>query len=257
MSKVNGKAVWFEVVTPDGEATARFYSEAFGWKPIMMPMADGAYTMFQAGEHRPQCGIDTWKPGQPAHWVGYIEAGDIEEALERVKKHGGTVIPDPRGTGEVIDAPGVGKMAQVKDPQGGMFYVFQGNEHDDSPYDSAPGKFHWFELTVPDAKAVLPFYKAVFDYDIESADMGTGIYHVFNSGGESRAGTMDSPAPGMPPAWTPYVNVDDVDATIARVVKLGGSSLFEPMDVPDIGRIGMIADPHGAVIGVMTPPARG
>lgn len=257
MSKVNGKVVWYEIVTPDGDATARFYGETFGWKPITMPMSGGAYTMFQAGEHRPQCGIDTWKTGQPAHWVGYIEAGDIEAALARVKKNGGTVIPDPRGTSEIIDAPGVGRMAQVKDPQGAMFYVFQGNEHDDSPYDSQVGKFHWFELTVPDAKAVLPFYAAVFGYDVESTEMGDGIYHVFNSGGQSRAGAMDSPAPGMPPAWTPYIHVDDVEATIERVVKNGGTSCMPPFDAPGVGRIGMIADPHGAMLGIITPPAEG
>lgn len=249
MSDVFGKAVWYEVVTPDREATTRFYSEVFGWKPVSMNMGNGDYTMFQAGEHRPQCGIADWKPETQGYWVGYVEAGDINAALERVKQHGGTI------NGDVIHAPGVGKMAPVADPQGGAFFLFEGEQADTSPFDSAPGKFHWFELMVPDAEAVLPFYRGVFNYDIQTMPMESGPYHVFNSGGTSRAGVMSIPAEakGMPALWQPYINVDDLDATIERAIKNGGTMCMEPIDVPYVGRMTVIADPHGAMLGVMTP----
>jgi predicted enzyme related to lactoylglutathione lyase len=249
MSNSIGKPVWFEVVTPDAEATTRFYSEVLGWTPVSMNMGGGSYTMFQSGENRPQSGIADWKPEGQGYWVGYLEAGDINAALERVKKHGGKI------NGDVIHAPGVGKMAPVSDPQGGAFFIFQGEQLDDSPYDSAPGKFHWFELMVPDAEAVLPFYRGVFNYDIETMPMESGPYHVFNSGGTSRGGAMSIPdnAKGMPALWQPYVNVDDVDAAVERVIKNGGTACMEAMDVPYVGRLCIVADPHGAMIGVMTP----
>lgn len=250
MSDVFGKPVWFEIVTADPEASKRFYGEVIGWKTSEMPMGDESYTMFQAGSHQPQCGIAGWKPEGHGYWAGYLEAGDIDAAIGRVKANGGTVL------GDVITAPGVGKMAPVKDPQGAAFFLFEGERSDTSGYDSKPGKFHWFELMVPDIDAVLPFYKAVFGYEVQSMDMGNGIYHVFNSGGESRGGGMSMPKGdhNIPPHWLPYVHVDDIDAAYGRAQKLGAQTYMAPFDVPDIGRMAIVGDPQGATIGIITPP---
>lgn len=252
MSDVNGKVVWYEIVTPDREATTRFYSEVIGWKVSEMEGPGGEpYAMLGApGEAMPQCGVDTWQKDASAHWVGYFEAGEIEAAMKRVRDNGGEII------GEVQTMPGTGKMVKFADPAGATAFLFEGEQKDSSGYDSKPGKFHWYELMVPDAEKVLPFYRAVFGYDIQAMDMGPGgTYHVFESGGESRAGTMTIP-PGMemPTAWTPYVHVADLDAALKRVEQQGGTAT-PAMDVPDVGRMAHIVDPTGAVLGLITPPA--
>jgi len=250
MSDVHGKVVWYEIVTPDREVTKRFYSEVIGWKTTEMDGPGGEpYVMFHAPDERPQCGIDTWKTGRPSRWVGYIEAGEIDAAVERVKANGGEVL------GDVETMPGVGKMVEITDPAGARVYLFEGEEKDASGYASAPGKFHWFELMVPDAEAVLPFYRAVFGYDVQPMDMGpSGTYYVFESGGEARAGAMSIP-PGVeePTAWTPYVHVEDLDAALKRVEANGGKAT-PVMDVPDVGRMANVVDPTGAVVGLITPP---
>ena len=50
-----------------------------------------------------------------------------------------------------------------------------------------------------------------------------------------------------PPMWLYYVTVDDVDAAVAEVKKLGGQVLNGPMEVPDGGRIAQCVDPQGAL----------
>jgi predicted enzyme related to lactoylglutathione lyase len=55
---------------------------------------------------------------------------------------------------------------------------------------------------------------------------------------------------GQPPAWTTYVSVEDADATAAAVGEAGGNLLVGPMDVMDLGRTAVFADPSGAVFGV-------
>ncbi len=45
----------------------------------------------------------------------------------------------------------------------------------------------------------------------------------------------------------------DADQTAAAVERAGGSVLLPPMDVLDVGRMGIFADPTGAVIGVWEP----
>ncbi|MEW5916661.1 MAG: VOC family protein, partial [Gemmatimonadota bacterium] len=53
--------------------------------------------------------------------------------------------------------------------------------------------------------------------------------------------------------WLGYVAVPNVDATIEQAVKLGGSVVMSPMDIPMVGRSAVIADPQGAAIGIFTP----
>ena len=58
---------------------------------------------------------------------------------------------------------------------------------------------------------------------------------------------------GQPPAWLNYVSVADADATSGRRATAGGKSLVEPMDVLDVGRMSIIADPTGAALGLWQP----
>src|ERR687896_53359 len=55
---------------------------------------------------------------------------------------------------------------------------------------------------------------------------------------------------GIPSVWTTYLATDDVDATAAKARDAGGNVMMEPFDVLDAGRMTMIQDPTGAVVGV-------
>jgi len=64
------------------------------------------------------------------------------------------------------------------------------------------------------------------------------------------AGIMDGSAylpKDVPSAWEVYIGVDDVDASVARAVELGGTVLQAAEDAP-FGRIAKIADPTGGTI---------
>jgi predicted enzyme related to lactoylglutathione lyase len=56
------------------------------------------------------------------------------------------------------------------------------------------------------------------------------------------------PGTGMPPAWSSYVLVDDVDAAAKRCAAAGGRVLRAPGDIPGVGRFAVLADPWGAVL---------
>jgi predicted enzyme related to lactoylglutathione lyase len=53
--------------------------------------------------------------------------------------------------------------------------------------------------------------------------------------------------------WSTYVNVDDADKVVAKVGDAGGMVFVAPMDVMEVGRMAVFADPAGAVIGVWQP----
>jgi hypothetical protein len=60
---------------------------------------------------------------------------------------------------------------------------------------------------------------------------------------------------GAPPmaVWNTYVQVESADETAAKVAAAGGSTLSEPFDVMDAGRMAVFTDPEGAVFCVWQP----
>ncbi|MGI8939003.1 MAG: VOC family protein [Iamia sp.] len=111
----------------------------------------------------------------------------------------------------------------------------------------------WTDLASPDPAASQEFYGALFGWDFEENPTdGGGTYVMCTKGGKSAAGMMQlseqMAAAGMPPVWSTYVTVDDIEATAAKVEPAGGRVMQPPMDVMDNGRMAVLADSTGAMI---------
>ncbi|NKJ77016.1 VOC family protein [Rhizobium ruizarguesonis] len=120
------------------------------------------------------------------------------------------------------------------------------------------GKFIWCELMTPDTSAAAKFYSSVVGWTTSEMKMeGMPTYTIFEANGIGIAGLMEFPAElegkGIPPNWTGYVDVDDVDQSAKDFAANGGSVRRPPEDIPTIGRFAVVADPHGAVLCIMTP----
>lgn len=112
-----------------------------------------------------------------------------------------------------------------------------------------PGVPCWVDTWQDDAAAAKSFYGELFGWEIADGPE----YGMARHRGRDVAG-FGSPAPeGVAPQWTTYVWVDDVDATAAKAREAGGSVLTEPFDALDGGRMAIISDPFGAVLGVWRP----
>jgi predicted enzyme related to lactoylglutathione lyase len=117
----------------------------------------------------------------------------------------------------------------------------------------APGTPSWTDLASPDLAASRQFYGTLFGWEFEDQDTGDpdNPYVMARLRGKDVAGMMklsaEMQAGGMPPVWSTYVTVSDVEATAAKAKELGGAVLSEPMDVMDVGRMAVLADPTGAV----------
>ena len=112
--------------------------------------------------------------------------------------------------------------------------------------------FIWHDLMTPDVAAAKTFYGAVvgWTFSEEFPD-----YIVLNVGKAGVGGIMKTPPEmkSMPPVWTGYIHTPDVDAACKQVAALGGKIMREAWDVPDVGRMAVIADPSGAGIMIMQP----
>ncbi len=110
----------------------------------------------------------------------------------------------------------------------------------------------WIDLATPDPDGAKAFYAELFgwEYDDNDTDQPDAVYTMASRDGHSAAGMMqlseEMAASGMPPVWTSYVTVDDLDAAVGKVEAAGGAVLRPPMDVMDAGRMAVVADPAGA-----------
>ncbi|HUI20259.1 MAG TPA: VOC family protein [Methylocella sp.] len=113
------------------------------------------------------------------------------------------------------------------------------------------GKFVWYDVMTSDPKAAESFYCKVIGWEAKDAGMTNHPYTLFSARPVMIGGLMPIPdevrAMGIPPHWTGYIGVDDVDAYAARVKEAGGAIHRAPEDIPGVGRFAVAADPHGAV----------
>lgn len=120
--------------------------------------------------------------------------------------------------------------------------------------DQSP--FIWHELVTTDQARSGAFFGRLFGWTRKEVDAGPfGIYTVFQKDGEDVAGMMN-PTPDTPSEgsyWHSYIAVEDVERCAQQAASLGGSVVVPPHDVPDVGRICIVADPTGAIAHLMQP----
>lgn len=124
-----------------------------------------------------------------------------------------------------------------------------------------PGHFSWNELISADTKTSTEFYGQLFGWKAEQftpagAPVGGPPYYVLKTDAQDMGagGMMQAPAPGIPTHWVPYVVVANADKSLAKAVELGGKALTPVMALGEVGRVAVIQDPLGAVIGLHEPP---
>jgi predicted enzyme related to lactoylglutathione lyase len=117
----------------------------------------------------------------------------------------------------------------------------------------AAGTPCWVDLMTSDPAKAKDFYPALLGWTFDEASAEYGNYVTFLSDGHKVAGMMANPGQGAPDAWNTYIATDDVDATVEAATKAGGTVLMPVMDVPEQGRMAVIADPAGAAVGLWQP----
>ncbi|SON57077.1 27 kDa antigen Cfp30B [Hartmannibacter diazotrophicus] len=120
------------------------------------------------------------------------------------------------------------------------------------------GTVVWTELETWDVDAAKDFYADTLGWTYQSMPMEDpdgGIYWIIMSG-ETRVGglyQLQSPQfDGIPAHWFTFIEVDDIDARLALVEAAGGEIKRPAFDVPGVGRIAIVKDASGAVVGWVT-----
>jgi uncharacterized protein len=247
-----GTFSWTDLTTPNQDAAKDFYVGLFGWTADDRPVSEGVtYSMMQrdgkevaAIAPQPQQQRDA---GARPAWNSYITVRSADEALSRAAQLGASVHAPAF---DVFDA---GRMGVVQDPQGAFFSVWEPRSTIGARYVNGPGAMCWNELASPDLEASARFYGDLFGWTTEAMPGQAMEYLVIkNSEGRDNGAIRPALPPGSPPFWLVYFGIDDLEAGLAKVEELGGSTVAEPIQITPSSRIAVAQDADGAVFALFS-----
>lgn len=256
MSKIHavGSPNWFELGTTDQAAVEAFYAALFGWTVERNPMPDGShYTIFRLDGRDVAAAYslmpDQRAQGVPPHWGIYFKVDDADAVAAKVEAAGGKVLMAPF---EVLEHL---RMAVCTDPEGAVFSLQQPRQHSGAGAVREPNAVCWAELATRDMARAEAFYTALFGWRMSEhhASPPSG-YRIFGNDDGQLGGLlrMTEEWGQMPSHWSIYLQVEDVDAVVAKAQSLGGQLCFPAFDAPGVGRIARINDPTGAGFYIIT-----
>jgi uncharacterized protein len=246
-SRLLGRPVWYELMTTDMAASDSFYKNVVGWSSAPFENSPNPYRVFKRAGDVNVAGLLDRPEGMnmPPFWSMYVAVPNLDDAVAHITRLGGSAMSP------VIEVPTVGRIQMMRDPQGAAFYIIQPSSTEERPEtDPEVGQGSWHELMTTDAEAALKFYSEVFGWQpSEALDMGPmGKYHMFNRPHGMIGGMMNKPPElaNVPPFWTIYFRVPDINAAAERITANGGTITQGPMEVPGGDWIVNAIDPQGA-----------
>lgn len=243
-----GQFCWINMLTPDPAAAREFFATLLGWTYVEMP---GVGYRMQVNGHDIGGMFDlngpNTPPGTPPCIGVMVKVESADATAKRVAELGGKALPPM----DVFDA---GRMAVCFDPSGANFDVWEPRAQQGTDADpTAVGAPSWHEVLTNDGTGAAKFYTSLFGWTAQAMPMPGFTYTTFNQGTDQVGGMMPIlPEMGaVPPCWSVYFNVSDVDAAAATAKAAGGSVTMEPHDIPNVGRMAGVTSPQGVMFHVI------
>ncbi len=120
-----------------------------------------------------------------------------------------------------------------------------------------PLKTWWHELNTWEPEIALAFYGQTLGWKFEPADLPDGAaYWIASKDGKLVGGVFGLTEPdysGIPSHWMTYMSVADIDRAETDTASAGGEIMRPATRVPGVGRLAVVADSSGVLIGLIEP----
>lgn len=243
---VPSSAVIPEVPYPDVRAAAPWLAGAFGFRErlrigghrVQMTFEDGALVLVEGAGDAPRCRTLVRVPSADAHH-------------ERAKAFGARILREP-------ETFPYGERQYAVEDLAGHVWTFSESVADVAPSDwggelvgepLVPSPFCHVVIPAPDLERARAFYEGVFGWRVKAREPGE-TYWFFESG--NVGGALDGRARPAPGSVVLVLRVDDIDASLARVVERGGTILRAKSRIGEAssGFDATFRDPNGNDLGV-------
>jgi predicted enzyme related to lactoylglutathione lyase len=246
-----GAPCWIDLMTSDTAKSRKFYGDLFGWTSEDAGEEYGGYINFHK-DGVPVAGLMQSTPdmGVANVWSVYLATDDAEKTVEAAVANGGQVIVPAMAVLEL------GSMAVITDAGQAAVGMWQPGLHKGMGIIGEPNAPSWFELHTRDYEASVRFYRDVFKWDTHEVSNTPELrYTTLGEGENQQAGIMDASAflpSGVPAHWSIYFGVENADAALAKIKKLGGATVLPAEDTP-YGRLATASDATGSVFKLHQP----
>jgi predicted enzyme related to lactoylglutathione lyase len=249
---VQGAPCWVSLMTRDLEIAQDFYGTVFGWRYKPGIQGSGRYAIALA-QDAPVAGLGAtaraWR--LPVSWTVYFAADSADRAADRIRERSATVAVGPIRFGQ-------GRLVCAADPDEALFSIWEGAVDPDWRMGGGYAAPAWVELRTRDPFAGALFYGEVFEWDAQSEriDIRYERDHVVVCVDGSPAaalyggGTEAAPDPHIRPRWHVYFRVEDLGATVARVIDSGGAVVSPPSPSPFGAAAAICRDRQGGLFHV-------
>jgi len=153
----SSKFIWADLSTYNPSSSIEFYKSVFGWELSDM----NKYYLASLGNEAVAGIFETpeflKKIKMPHFWMSYFQVESTPKAVEIAESLGAKI--------ELTTDFNNGKIALIRDPQGAGFTVYDGYELH-FPINQTNGTIINTELHVSNIQNVIPFYKALFNWNL-------------------------------------------------------------------------------------------
>lgn len=235
-----GRVVWYNLASPNPEASKNFYESVFGWNTVPFGDNKKKIWVFRDGEKPVALMAHYNSDNNSGEWIGAISVSDVAAATSAAKSEGAKIMRKP----DQIENQGT--ISFVQDPLGAHFSLIKLASGDPDVKVAPTNQFLGLELWSNDPAQSEGFYKSVVGYETASTKQGSIDYTVFKMGDMNCAGMLQNPSTAVRSHWLPYIRVADVNATLAKAKTAGAKVLIEPNASIRNGSVAVILDPTGA-----------
>ena len=120
-----------------------------------------------------------------------------------------------------------------------------------------PQRSWWHELNTWEPEVALAFYGRTLGWQFEPSPLPDGgSYWIARKDGRPVGGIFELSGPdylGIPSPWMTYMAVPDITAAEQNTASAGGEIMRRATRVPGVGKLAVVSDSTGALIGLIEP----
>ena len=211
--------IFSDLSTYTPKETINFYENIFGWKFYN----DDSYYVAYKNDKEIVGLYETpekfQKMQMPHFWMTYFRVENVDRCVDLAKEKAGII--------EVTqDMSPFGKIALIRDPQGAGFTIYEGDKLKNSRTINEHNTLIWNELHVSNSEKVIPFYEALFKWNIKKESQGYfKVYH--NEEHIVDILEIDNTIKGKYEYWVNTFGVESLQKTKYRILEHGGAVILE------------------------------
>lgn len=258
MATLQGRWIWYELMTPDVAGSKAFYEAVVGWTVTPGSAQTNDYGFIANADGGMTGGVlpltkDMTDHGARPCWLGYVGVDDVDASLAAIEAAGGKVLMPAN------DVPMAGRIAMVADCCGAPFYIMTptpppgGGESTSFSALPKPGRCGWNELYCGNLDTALEFYTRLFGWTLPDAmDMGPmGKYQFIAHDGVTHGAIMKRPDAMPVSVWGHYFWVESIADAKELIEASAGQVVNGPMQVPGELWVVQGIDPQGALFSLV------